>query len=146
MLFLGTISNKVDAKGRVSVPADFRAAARGDEFQGVVLYHSFVQECIEGCTMDRLEKLSDATDGLDVFGNEAQNLNFLIFSDARQLAFDVTGRIVLPADLLEFAGISGEALFVGKGKTFQIWNEAKFRKAQEEERKRAIASRPSLKL
>jgi MraZ protein len=146
MLFLGTVLNKVDAKGRVSVPSDFRAAVRGDEFQGVILYHSFTQECIEGCTMARLEKLSDATDGLDVFGSEAQNLNSLIFSDARQLAFDVTGRIVIPADLLDFAKISGEAMFVGKGKTFQIWNEAKFKVNQDEERRRATAARPSLKL
>jgi MraZ protein len=146
MLFLGTISNRVDAKGRVSVPADFRAAVRGDEFQGVILYHSFVQKCMEGCTMARLEKLADATDGLDVFGSEAQSLNSLIFSDARQLAFDVTGRIVIPPDLLEFTGISGDALFVGKGKTFQIWNESDFRAAQDEERRRAMAERPSLKL
>jgi len=145
MLFLGTILNKVDGKGRVSVPADFRAAVRGDEFAGVVLYHSFTQKCIEGCTMGRLEKISDAMDNMDVFGESAQNLNSLIFSDARQLSFDVTGRILIPSDLLRDAGIGTDAMFVGKGKTFQIWNEAEFKLAQDAERERALASRPSLK-
>ena len=143
-LFLGTIQGKIDDKGRVSVPADFRAATRGGEFEGVVLYHSLIQKCIEGCTMARMEQMAAATDGLDMFSEESQNLSSLIFSDARQLAFDVTGRIVVPADLVKFAGIKGEALFVGKGRTFQIWAPAAFGKSQEAERAKALKVRPSL--
>lgn len=143
-LFLGTIENKVDNKGRVSVPSDFRNVLKGDDFQGVILFHSFTDKCIEGFTMSRMEQMADATDNLDLFGEENQNLNSLIFSDARQLAFDITGRIVIPSDLLEFAGITDKALFVGRGKTFQIWNETDFYKAQENVRNKASKSRPSL--
>ena len=143
-LFLGTIENKVDSKGRVSVPSDFRNVLKGDDFQGVILFHSFTDKCIEGFTMSRMEQMADATDNLDLFGEENQNLNSLIFSDARQLAFDITGRIVIPSDLLEFAGIKDKALFVGRGKTFQIWNEDDFYKAQENVRNKASKTRPSL--
>ncbi|MBD5405579.1 division/cell wall cluster transcriptional repressor MraZ [bacterium] len=143
-LFLGTIENKVDSKGRVSVPSDFRNVLKGDDFQGVILFHSFTDKCIEGFTMSRMEQMADATDNLDLFGEENQNLNSLIFSDARQLAFDITGRIVIPSDLLEFAGIKDKALFVGRGKTFQIWNEVDFYKAQENVRNKASKTRPSL--
>jgi MraZ protein len=143
-LFLGTILNKIDAKGRVSVPAGFRAAIKGDEFEGVVLYHSLTQGCIDGCTMARMEKISEATDSLDLFSEENQNLSSLIFSDARQLSFDVTGRIVIPPDLIKSAGIKGEALFVGKGRTFQIWAPAAFAKSQEAERARVLKVRPKL--
>ncbi len=143
-LFLGTIENKIDAKGRVSVPADFRMAIKNDNFQGVILYHSFTNKCIEGCTMTRMEQLSDATDNLDLFSEENENLNSLIFSDARQLSFDVTGRIVIPSDLLEFAGIKNNALFVGRGKTFQIWNVEEFKKYQLKARQKAFETRPSL--
>ena len=143
-LFLGTIENKIDAKGRVSVPADFRTAVKNDDFQGVILFHSFTNKCIEGCTMERMEKLSDATDNIDLFSEENENLNSLIFSDARQLSFDVTGRIVIPSDLLEFANIKDNALFVGKGKTFQIWNKEEFEKYQEHTRAKAFKNRPSL--
>ena len=144
MLFLGTIENKIDTKGRVSVPSDFRMATKNDDFQGVILYHSFTHKCIEGCTMQRMEQLSDATDNLDLFSEENENLNSLIFSDARQLSFDVTGRIVIPADLIEFAGIKGNALFVGRGKTFQIWDKDEFEKYQNETREKAFKNRPSL--
>lgn len=143
-LFLGTIENKIDVKGRVSVPADFRMAIKNDDFQGVILYHSFTNKCIEGCTMNRMEQLSDATDNLDLFSEENENLNSLIFSDARQLAFDITGRVIIPSDLLEFAGIKGNALFVGRGKTFQIWNVDEFKKYQENAREKAFKNRPSL--
>ena len=144
MLFLGTIENKIDTKGRVSVPSDFRMAIKNSDFQGIVLYHSFTHKCIEGCTMERMEQLSDATDNLDLFSEENENLNSLIFSDARQLSFDVTGRIVIPTDLVEFANIKGNALFVGRGKTFQIWNKDEFDKYQEETRLKAFKNRPSL--
>lgn len=143
-LFLGTIENKVDAKGRVSVPADFRMAVKNDDFQGVILFHSFTNKCIEGCTMSRMEQISEATDNLDLFSEQTESLSSLIFSDARQLSFDVTGRIVIPSDLLEFAGIDGNALFVGRGKTFQIWNADEFKKVQEEVRANAVHNRPSL--
>ena len=143
-LFLGTIENKVDAKGRVSVPADFRMAVKNDDFQGVILFHSFTNKCIEGCTMSRMEQISEATDNLDLFSEQTESLSSLIFSDARQLSFDVTGRIVIPSDLLEFAGIDGNALFVGRGKTFQIWNADEFKKVQEAVRANAVRNRPSL--
>ncbi|MDR2099075.1 MAG: MraZ N-terminal domain containing protein, partial [Rickettsiales bacterium] len=78
-LFLGTVQNKIDAKGRVSVPSDFRLAVRDGDFQGVILYHSFTGRCIEGCTMERMQKLSDAADSLDLFAEETQNLSSLIF-------------------------------------------------------------------
>ena len=143
-LFLGTIENKVDAKGRVSVPADFRMAVKNDDFQGVILFHSFPNKCIEGCTMSRMGQISEATDNLDLFSEQTESLSSLIFSDARQLSFDVTGRIVIPSDLLEFAGIDGNALFVGRGKTFQIWNADEFKKVQEEVRANAVRNRPSL--
>jgi len=145
-LFLGTILNKIDAKGRVSVPSDFRLACGGESFQGVVLFHSFTGACIEGCTYSRMEKLSDAADGLDLFGETSESLGSLIFSDARQLSFDVTGRIVIPADLMKSAGLSGEALFVGRGKTFQIWSPEAFKAAQKQEREKARRARPTLKL
>lgn len=144
VLFLGNIENKVDNKGRVSVPADFRNALKNDPFQGVILFHSFTNKCIEGFSMQRMEQIADATDNLDLFGEQNQNINSLIFSDARQLPFDITGRIIIPSDLLSFANISDKALFVGRGKTFQIWEPSAFFSIQEQIRKKALDSRPSL--
>ena len=143
-LFLGNIENKVDTKGRISVPADFRKAIQPSEFQGVILYHSFKNNCIEGCSMTRMELMADATDNLDLLSEKQENLTSLLFADARQLAFDVTGRIIIPDDLLKFANITTSALFVGKGKTFQIWNKEFFLKEQAKIREKIKENNPEL--
>lgn len=143
-LFLGTIENKIDNKGRISVPADFRLNIKNEEFQGVILYHSFTAKCIEGCTISRMELMANATDNLDLFSEKQEELNNLIFSDARMLSFDTTGRIILPEDLINFANIDKTALFVGRGKTFQIWNKELFLKQNETIRNKIKQNHPSL--
>ena len=143
-LFLSSFANKVDAKGRAAVPASFRAACSSDAFAGVVLFRSFTGKCIEGMTMSRMEALADALESGDIFDNKMDELTAMLFADARQLAFDVTGRIVIPADLLLHAGIDGDAVFVGRGKSFQIWAPAEFAKVQSEALGRLQTEKPSL--
>lgn len=145
-LFLATFINKVDKKGRVSVPATFRAAVAQQTFAGVVAFRSFTAPCIEGGGIDWMERLSAGTDDLAAFSAEQDELTSLIFADSRQMAFDPEGRIVLPEDLMAHADITDSAAFVGKGKTFQIWEPAAFSRAQEELRQRAIKNRPTLNL
>ena len=145
-LFLSSFTNKLDAKGRVSVPSAFRTAAAAENFAGVVLFRSFTGACIEGMTMSRMEKMADATDQMDLFDEKMDELTAMLFADARQLAFDVTGRIVLPPDLLAHAGIKDEAVFVGRGKSFQIWEPAAFQKMQTESLSKLRTKKPTLSL
>jgi MraZ protein len=119
-LFLSTFVNKVDRKGRVSVPATFRAALAGQNFTGIIAFRSFKTAAIEGSGIDRIEEMSDRLDALDQFSEESESLAS-IFADAQQLPFDGEGRIVLPQALAEHAGITVSAAFVGLGRTFQIW-------------------------
>ena len=143
-LFLSSYENRLDTKGRISVPASFRAALNNDAFAGVVLYRSFTNKCIEGLSYARMEQLATATDKMGVFDDTLDDLSAMLFADARPLQFDVTGRIVIPADLLAHAGIRDTALFVGRGNSFQIWNPADFRAAQEKSLENLRASRPNL--
>ena len=145
-LFLSTFVNRIDQKGRASVPATFRAVLGGQAFQGVVAYRSFTNACIEGCGMDFMERLSDGAQGLDAFSAEQEDLSALIFADARQLPWDPEGRISLPEDILAHAGITDAVAFVGKGQTFQIWQPEAYRAVEAEIRARALASRPTLPL
>ena len=69
-LFLSTFENKVDSKGRVSVPSQFRGMMCGKDFSGVVIYESSNHKCIEGCTMERMQKLSEVIDDLDPSSRE----------------------------------------------------------------------------
>ena len=145
-LFLSSYENRLDTKGRISVPASFRASVVNENFAGVVLYRSFTNNCIEGMTMSRMEQMANATDKMGVFDSGLDDLSAMLFADARQLAFDVTGRIVIPSDLLKHAGITDTAVFVGRGNSFQIWNPAAFRIAQEQALQNLRASRPDLKI
>lgn len=145
-LFLSTFVNKVDRKGRVSVPAGFRAALAAHSFQGVVAYRSFVHPCVEGCGMDFMERLSSSAETLGAFSAEQDDLSALIFADARQLAWDPEGRVVLPDDIVAHAGIDESCAFVGKGQTFQIWRPETYREVEAEIRARAVKTRPTLPL
>ena len=145
-LFLSSYENRLDNKGRISVPASFRASLSSEKFAGVVLYRSFTNNCIEGMSMSRMEQLSAATDKMGVFDGTLDDLSAMLFADARPLSFDVTGRIVIPADLLAHAGIKDRAIFVGRGNSFQIWNPDAFREMQSGALSRLRKARPDFKV
>jgi MraZ protein len=73
-LFLSTYTNKVDAKGRVSVPAGFRTALQGQEFQGVVLLPSNKFQALEGFSMGMMHELSARIDKFDLFSDAQDDL------------------------------------------------------------------------
>ena len=145
-LFLSSYENRLDTKGRISVPAAFRSSVNNENFAGVVLYRSFTHNCIEGLSMSRMEKMANATDKMGVFDNDLDDLSALLFADARPLPFDVTGRIVIPEELLKHANIKDTALFVGRGNSFQIWNPSDFAKIQQTSLSNLRKARPSLKI
>ena len=145
-LFLSCYENRLDTKGRISVPAAFRSSLNSENFAGVVLYRSFTHNCIEGLSMSRMEKIANATDQMGIFDGKLDDLSALVFADARPLMFDVTGRIVIPDELLKHANIKETALFVGRGNSFQIWNPADFEKIQQSSLHNLQKIRPDLKI
>lgn len=143
-LFMDTVINKVDAKGRVSLPADYRAIVKELSTE-IVLYRSLTSPCIEGCSEDLLEKLAvDIETSMDFFSQEQDDLTSIIFGDAKRFPFDSTGRIVLTEKLLQHAQISDSAVFVGKGKKFQIWSLENWNKEEARIRASILKNRPSL--
>lgn len=145
-LFMDTVTNKVDAKGRVSLPADYRALVKEANSE-IVCYRSVSSPCIEGCLEDLLEKLAaDIENATDFFSETQDNLTNLIFGDARRYTFDSTGRIMLSEKLLAHAQITDSAVFVGKGRKFQIWNPENYAEEEARIRADALKFRPSLHL
>ena len=144
-LFMDTVLNKVDAKGRVSLPADYRAIVKDTESE-IDCYRSLSAPCIEGCLEDLLDKLAcDMEDSLDFFSQKQDDLTNLIFGDAKRYPFDSTGRIMLSEKLLKHAEITDSAVFVGKGRKFQIWNPQNWAKEEARIRAEVLKNRPSLK-
>ena len=137
MPFLGTYHNKIDAKGRVSVPAPFRQLLSSQSFQGVVCFLSYKVDAIEGCSMSFMEHLSSSVAEIDLFSDRQESLAATIFAEAHSLPWDSGGRIQLPRMLLSAAQINESAAFVGMGKTFRIWEPAALAQFQGERRVRA---------
>ena len=143
-LFMDTITNKVDAKGRVSLPSDYRAIVKELSTE-IVCYRSLTSPCIEGCLEDLLDKLAtDMENSLDFFSQTQDDLTNLIFGDAKRFAFDSTGPIVLTEKLLKHAQITDTAVFVGKGRKFQIWNPENWEREEARIRAEVLKNRPSL--
>lgn len=128
------------------MPAQFRAVLSAETFGGVVAYGSFINECIEASGMSRMEKLYESIDSMDPFSEERDAFAAAILGSSIQMAFDGEGRIMLPETLREEAGLDEKAVFVGKGKTFEIWNEAKFEEYSAKAKELAREARGSLRL
>ena len=144
-MFLSTFENKLDKKGRVSVPASFRSYLSSLGYNGVICYPSFNNQSIEACSQDRIEKLSNTIDSLNPFEEKRDYFATSILSESISLQFDSEGRISLPTKLLKHAKIKNNMLFVGQGKTFQIWEPSIFEKFKAQAKKKSNLYRASLK-
>jgi MraZ protein len=145
-LFLSTFCNKIDKKGRVSVPSPFRAILAAQPFAGIIAYSSFVNPCIEACGYERMTQLSYAIDALDPYSEERDAFATAILGNSVQLSFDSEGRIMLPENLLAYAKFNDAATFVGKGATFEIWEPTIFAAYAEKARTLAKNERGLLRL
>ncbi len=144
-MFLSTYENKLDKKGRVSVPASYRSYLSNIGYNGAVCFPSFNNQCIEAWPQDRIEKISNAIDSLNPFEDKKDYFSTSILSESNNLQFDTEGRISLTLKLLKHAKIKSSMLFVGQGKTFQIWEPTTFEKFRAMARKKSNIYRASLK-
>ena len=144
-MFLSSFENKIDKKGRVSVPANFRSHLNSLGYNGFISYPSFNHNALEACTQDRIEKLSNAIDSLNPFEEKRDYFATSVLSESENLQFDTEGRVSISEKLLDHAKIKSNVLFVGLGKTFQIWDPNNFHKFKTFARKKAFQNRSNLK-
>ena len=144
-MFLSSYENKLDKKGRVSVPANFRSHLSSLGYNGFITYPSFNHEALEACSQDRIEKLSNTIDSLNPFEEKRDFFATSVLSESMSLIFDSEGRVLISEKLLSHAKIKINILFVGLGKTFQIWEPKIFEKFKVVARKKAYQNRSSLK-
>ena len=144
-MFLSSYENKLDKKGRVSVPATFRSYLSSMGYNGFIGYPSFNHSAVEACSQDRIEKLSNTIDSLNPFEEKRDYFATSVLSESVNLQFDSEGRISLSKKLLNHAKIKDKMLFVGQGKTFQIWEPKLFEKFKAQARKKANLNRASLR-
>ncbi len=139
---MGTHQNRVDAKGRVSIPAPFRTVLRGGAPEGavrMVLRPSHTHPCIEVWPEDRFNDLGQSLQRVPLFSEDYEDLSAALYADANTVESDREGRIVLPDWLMKHAGLSDTVVFMGQGQSFRIWEPAAAEQRRTEARARALS-------
>jgi MraZ protein len=132
--FVATFSNRLDPKGRVSVPASFRAVLAREGEDGLYCYPALDRPAIDGGGARLKQAISERLSAFATFSEEYESLSTAFYGDSRVLKIDADGRVVLPDELRLYAGIEDIAVFVGQGFKFQIWAPARFAGRQKEAR------------
>lgn len=136
-LFVGTFENKVDRKGRVSLPADFRSELPEGDDRIVYIYPSPIEGALEACDRAFMRRIAAAIEEQPIYSQAEVTLNNTIIAKARKAQLDETGRLVLPPDHAAHAGITDTAVFVGQSSRFQIWAPDRYRAHSEKASARA---------
>ncbi|MEO1695232.1 MAG: division/cell wall cluster transcriptional repressor MraZ [Pseudomonadota bacterium] len=139
--FVSTFTNKIDAKGRVSIPAPFRAVLERDGYRsggtgggfGIYCYPSLDAPALDAGGERLASKIDNLLSGLPDYSDERDELSVALYGDVQVLTVDGDGRIVLPEALRAHAGVDRQVAFVGLGDKFQMWEPETF----DERRRRA---------
>ena len=145
-LFVSKYINKIDKKGRVSLPSSFRNALPKDNRNEIILYKSIKTLSIEGCGVGRLKEIAKRINNLDFFSEDYDDFSTSIFSEIVNTNIDKEGRLLIPEELKLYAGIKNEAAFFGQGHFFQIWDPKLGFKNTEISRRRLLKEKKSLRM
>ena len=145
-LFVSKYFNKVDKKGRVSLPSSFRNALPKSNKNEIILYKSIKTPSIEGCGTGRLEEIAKRINNLDFFSDDHDDFSASIFSEIISINLDKEGRFLIPEELKNYANIKTEAAFFGQGHFFQIWETNNGLRNIEKSRTRLLKEKKSLRM
>ena len=134
--FVSTFTNRLDAKGRVSVPASFRTLLAKDGFDGVYVYPALGIPALDAGGNRLVEEINSLVEQLPPYSEERDHLSAALYGDSEVLRADGEGRIMLSDRLRAHAGITDRVTFVGLGYKFQLWEPEQFVARQEEARAR----------
>jgi MraZ protein len=138
--FVSHFTLRLDAKGRVSIPASFRAALARDGFEGLYCYPTLDRPALDAGGNALLVEIETLIARYLPYSEEREQFSTALFGTSEVLKIDGEGRVGLTESLKAHAGIRGEATFAGLGHKFQIWEPGRFRAelAEATERIRAL--------
>jgi len=139
--FLSQFRNRIDAKGRLSLPAPYRAILSQPGFEGVFLHPSLDDPALDGGGQGLVDEIQAMLDAMPLYSREREDLATALLSTGEVLRLDSEGRVSLPERLRVAAQLADEALFAGQGRKFQIWAPDRFAARLDEARARARATR-----
>tara|TARA_B100001559_G_scaffold288781_1_gene266722 strand:- start:176 stop:640 length:465 start_codon:yes stop_codon:yes gene_type:complete len=143
-LFVSTFINKIDKKGRVSLPSLFRNALPKDYKNEIILLKSLRAKAIEGLSVVRVQEIASRINNLDFFSEDHDDFTTSIFSEMLPTNLDKEGRFLLPEKFKDFASIRNEVAFIGQGFFFQIANPKFALDLQQKSRERLNSNKKTL--
>ncbi len=119
--FRGSATNKIDAKGRISVPARFRAVIEADGLASVFCYCSLTHPVLDAGGRRLMDEVDQILARLAPYSDQREELSHALIGGSEELSLDREGRIALPEHFRHFAKLGEAATFVGLGARFQLW-------------------------
>lgn len=120
IMFRGKTTRSLDSKGRIMLPPEFREILLARSEVGVFTLTTY-DKCIVGFTQPDWEAFEEAVNSIRNPVEKIRNFKRLVLGGQEQTLFDAQGRIRLSKDQLAYAGISSEAVVMGQGARFEIW-------------------------
>jgi len=136
--FVSHYTNKLDAKGRVSIPAQFRSVMTRDGFEGLYCYPSPFLQAVDAGGNALLEEIKGRLAGFDTLTAEHDLMATALFGNSEILRLDGEGRVMLSDLIRAHTGIDDRAVFVGHGYKFQIWSPDGFEAHKADAMQRAL--------
>ena len=139
--FRGEFDQKVDKKGRMSIPSDFRAVLTdGDPrcpenplARLVVLHGPHIKDCLHVYTIEAMEEIEEGIKRLPRGSVERKKASRKILGKSWETEVDKDGRIVLPQRLREQIGLDGLATMTAMGDYFELWDATTYERFEEED-------------
>ena len=125
--FVSHYALRLDAKGRVSVPAQFRAVLARDGFDGLYCYPALERPALDAGGNALLAEIETLIAGLSPYSDQREQFSLSLYGTSETLKIDGEVRIVLTDTLKAHAGIGDAVMFVGLGHKFRIWEPGRFR-------------------
>jgi MraZ protein len=125
--FVSNFTNRLDAKGRVSIPASFRAVLARDGHEGLCVLPSLDVTALDAGGHALLNEIDRLMEGLAPYSEERDAMSTALLGTSELLKVDAEGRVILTESLKSYAGIRDSVTLVGHGHKFQIWEPEQFR-------------------
>lgn len=119
--FVSNFTNRLDAKGRVSIPGPFRAVLARDGFEGLFLHPALEAPALDAGGNALLAEIDGLLSTLPPYSDERDHLATALLGVSQVLKVDPEGRVQLTESLKSRAGITDQVAFVGLGSKFQLW-------------------------
>ena len=139
--FLSSAVNRIDTKGRVSVPAHFRSVLQKRGYQDLYALRALDVTALDVGGMDLLDRYEKRIALEDPFLQTADDMSFFCHGDGAFLKLDQDGRITVNDFIREHTGITTDVAFVGRGHFFQIWEPGQFDAYRAQARSRLLKLR-----